>query len=83
MIKSLKEGNEGMDVKETFRLRVLELCEEWNISLSELARRAEIPKATLFSAVGGNPSLTTAARIAAGLDVSLREFFGTDDFDTL
>ena len=70
-----------MDVKEAFRLRVLELCEERNISLSELARRAGLPKATLFSAVGGNPSLSTAGQIAAGLDLTLREFFGTEIFE--
>ena len=65
-------------------LRVHELCDEQNLSLYELAKRAGLPKSTLLSALSegrGNPSLSTLERIASGFQLTLREFFDSVLFD--
>ena len=73
-----------MEARTAFQLRVRELCESQNLTIYALAKRANLPRTTLLSAmdpVRGNPSLMTIAAVAAGFRVSLAEFFDAEVFD--
>ena len=73
-----------MEARTAFHLRVRELCESQNLTIYALAKRANLPRTTLLSAmdpVRGNPSLKTIAAVAAGFRVSLAEFFDAEVFD--
>ena len=72
-----------MDSRTAFITRVMELCEQENLTLYQLSRISGIPKSTLRSAMHpeqGNPGLKTITAIAAGFGLSLQEFFDSGLF---
>ena len=65
---------------------ILELCWEKNLTINGLARLSALPPSTLKNIVNGvslNPGIVTIKKICDGLEISLIEFFDTDDFRSL
>ena len=72
-----------MRSKEAVQLRILELCEQHNMSVNALARHCGIRQSTLSNIVRGrNNSATiyTVARICRGLRITISDFFSAEYF---
>ena len=66
--------------------RLKEVCEEKNISYSTLAEKSGVPVRRIYRLASGmtsNPGIYTMMSICDGLEISLDEFFGTDEFKEL
>ncbi|MBR6571652.1 MAG: helix-turn-helix transcriptional regulator [Clostridia bacterium] len=66
--------------------RFIELCNERNMAINALARSAAVPPSTLKSIINGNsrnPGIVTIKMLCDGLDISLTEFFDTEEFRNL
>lgn len=75
-----------MNIGEAVRLRIIELCEENNITVNRLSTLCGITQSTLNNIVGGRNNSTTIStikKICDGLDISIREFFVSAVFDSL
>lgn len=75
-----------MGVKQAIVARFLQICSERNIKLNELAVRSGVTPSTVYSMVDENRkdmSVITLKKLCDGLDISLGEFFSTDEFETL
>lgn len=75
-----------MDIAEVTSKRILELCNENNISINKLTNLSIITQSTLNSIINGeskNPQLRTIAKICYGLGISLKDFFNSSYFDNL
>lgn len=75
-----------MTTLEATRNRILELCEINNISINKLANICGLPPSSVKNIIYGkskNPKLLTIKMICDGLDITLAEFFNTDDFNKL
>ncbi|MBR1711090.1 MAG: helix-turn-helix transcriptional regulator [Clostridia bacterium] len=63
--------------------RILQLCREKNMSLNALANLSAVPPSTLKSIMNGdsrNPGIVTIKLLCDGWDISLSDFFDTDEF---
>lgn len=72
-----------MNVGEAVKLRILELCEENNITVNRLATISGITQSTLNNIVSGRNNSTTVAtvkKICDGLSISVEDFFASDVF---
>lgn len=72
-----------MRSKEVLQIRILNLCDENELSLNALGARCGITQSTLNNIVNGrNNSITiqTVLRICRGLGMELQEFFDDDLF---
>lgn len=68
------------------RNRILQLCGERNISINKLANLCALPPSSVKNILYGksvNPKLLTIKMICDGLDITLAEFFDTQDFNSL
>lgn len=66
--------------------RILQLCGERNISINKLANICALPPSSIKNILYGksqNPKLLTIKLICDGLDITLSDFFNTDDFNKL
>ncbi len=75
-----------MTIGEAVRLRIIELCDKNKISVNKLATICGITQSTLNNIVSGRNNSTTVStikKICDGLDISVREFFGSALFDNL
>lgn len=66
--------------------RLKGLCEEKNLSYNALAERSGVPVKRIYRIAYGNvsnPSVFVMLRICDGLEISLDEFFGTEEFKEL
>lgn len=66
--------------------RIRELCHEKNITPNALSYLAGVSQSTIKSILNGeskNPGIVTIKKLCDGLDVSIIEFFDTDDFKNL
>lgn len=66
--------------------RILQLCEERNITINKLADTCGLPPSSIKNILYGksqNPKLLTIKMICDGLEITLSEFFDTEDFNTL
>jgi transcriptional regulator with XRE-family HTH domain len=73
-----------MTVRDAVRQRILNLCEIHHITLNRLALDSSLTQSTLSSIINtgsNNPTLSTIARVCAGLKISVREFFNDEVFD--
>ncbi|MCQ4637801.1 helix-turn-helix transcriptional regulator [Anaerovorax odorimutans] len=61
--------------------RILELCDERGISLYKLAKLSDISRTTLNNTVSQNkmPTIPTIEKICNGLDITLAEFFSSEN----
>ena len=75
-----------MTVQKAVRNRILQLCGVRNITINKLATMAALPPSSVKNILYGksqNPKLLTIKLICDGLGITLREFFDTDDFNSL
>ena len=75
-----------MTTLEAARNRILELCEENKISINKLANICGLPPSSVKNIIYGkskNPKLLTIKMICDGLEITLAEFFNTDEFNAL
>ena len=63
--------------------RINDLCKKRGISYYALSYKSAVPLTTLIHIVYGstkNPGILTVIKICEGLDISLKDFFDTEDF---
>ena len=75
-----------MNTVAAVRNRILQLCGERNISINKLANISALPPSSVKNIIYGksqNPKLITIKMICDGLDITLAEFFDTDEFNSL
>ena len=75
-----------MSVKDAVAERFLQICKERNIKLNELANRSGVTPSTAYSMVDKSRRdvlVVTVKKFCDGLDISLREFFDSEIFDSL
>ena len=75
-----------MNTRKAVANRLLELCEERNLSVNALARISAVPPSTLKNIINGgsqNAGVVTPKKLCDGLEISLYDFFNTDTFKTL
>lgn len=66
--------------------RIHELCKERSITPNALSYMAGVSQSTVKSILNGeskNPGIVTLKKLCDGLDVSIVEFFDTDEFKRL
>jgi transcriptional regulator with XRE-family HTH domain len=75
-----------MKVKNMVVKRILDLCGERGITLNELANRSGVTPSTVYSIMDQdrrNISIVTIKTICDGFEITLGEFFSTEEFDNL
>ena len=72
-----------MQLSEAVQKRIINLCEERNITLNKLSTNSGLSFSTVFSIIYGkskNTKLATILHICEGLDIELYEFFNDSLF---
>lgn len=75
-----------MGVKDAVAKRFQDLCNERNIKINELANLSGVTPSTAYSMMDKNRrdvSIVTIKKFCDGLEITLGEFFSTEDFDNL
>ena len=75
-----------MNLKEAIANRILQLCQQNNISAYALAIMCGVDKSTIYSILGEksqSPEISTIKKICDGLEITLGNFFSTPEFDNL
>ena len=75
-----------MDIKDVVAERFLKLCKEKNISINELANISGVTASTAYSMLDSSRrdvSIRTIKKFCDGLEITLGEFFSTEEFDSL
>lgn len=75
-----------MSVKDAVADRFLNICNERNIKINELANLSGVTPSTAYSMMDKRRrdiSITTIKKFCDGLDISLGEFFSSYEFDSL
>ena len=75
-----------MGVKDIVAKRFMELCSERGIKINELANISGVTPSTAYSMMDGRRrdiSIITIKKFCDGLDITLGEFFSTEEFDNL
>ena len=75
-----------MDTISAVKTRILLLCSERNITINKLATLSALPPSSVKNILYGrstDPKLLTIKKLCDGLDVTLGEFFSTEEFDGL
>ncbi len=75
-----------MRVGEAVRLRILELCQERNITCNKLATMSGVTQSTLQNILSGrnnSATVSTVKKLCDGLNNSIREYIGGSQFDDL
>lgn len=84
--EAAQKENERLNAKEAVAQRIIDLCEEKNITINALAYRCGLSPSTVYSMLNiksQNPGVVTIQKICDGLEVSLRYFFDCDLFDRM
>ncbi len=72
-----------MDIYSAVKYRILELCEEKDISIYRLSLNSGVSQSTIKSILYGkskNPGIVTLKMLCDGLDIDIVSFFDTDTF---
>ena len=75
-----------MRTKEAIANRILQLCNERNIAINELANISGVSPSTVYSILNEksqNPGTITIKKLCDGLEITLCEFFNAPEFNTL
>ena len=75
-----------MLIKEAVEKRIFELCDERKIAVNALANISGVSPSTVYSILNEksqNPGIVSIKKICDGLDISLSEFFNTEEFNNL
>jgi len=63
--------------------RILDLCMQQDLSINKLAKLSNLPVTTIKNILYGdskNPGIITLLKICNGLNITLIEFFDTEEF---
>lgn len=75
-----------MNTKEAVAKRILELCQERDISVNALAAVSGVSPSTVYSMLNEksmNPGVVSIKKLCDGLEIGIREFFDSALFDAL
>jgi transcriptional regulator with XRE-family HTH domain len=75
-----------MGVKKAVVTRFTNICKSRGIKINELATKSGVTPSTAYSMFDESRhdvSIITIKKFCDGLDISLREFFNSDEFDNL
>ena len=75
-----------MKVKEMVVKRLKDICNERGIVLNDLANKSGVTPSTVYSIMDSrrkNVSLITLKTLCDGLEITLGDFFSTEEFDNL
>ena len=75
-----------MNVKDAVVTRFTNLCANRNITINELATRSGVTPSTAYSMFNSSRrdiSILTIKKFCDGLDITLKEFFDSAEFDGL
>ncbi len=75
-----------MKAKEAVAQRILQLCEERNLTVNMLATESGVPPSSVYSMLNQkskNPGVVSLKKLCDGLGITLRFFFDSDLFDDL
>lgn len=76
-----------MNTREYVVKRILELCDEKRSMINCLARLSALPPSTLkniiINGISQNPGVVTLKKICDGLEISLIDFFDTNEFRSI
>ena len=75
-----------MTIGEAVRQRILELCDQNDITINKLSTMSGLTQSTLNNIVSGrnnSATISTIKKICDGLDISILEFFRSNLFDEL
>ena len=74
-----------MNTKEAVAARIIELCKKHNIAVNTLANISGVSPSTIYSMLNEksmNPGVVSIKKICDGLEITVREFFDSDLFDS-
>lgn len=74
-----------MNTKEAVAKRILQLCEEKHIAINALANISGVAPSTIYSMLNEksqNLGVVSIKKICDGLEITVREFFDCDLFDS-
>lgn len=75
-----------MNTVSAVKNRIFELCDERSISVNKLANICGLPPSSIKNILYGksnNPKILTIKMICDGLDITLADFFDTEEFNNL
>ena len=75
-----------MSVALAVRNRILQLCNEHNLTINKLATVSALPPSSVKNILYGkskDPKIVTIKKLCDGLEITLGEFFSTPEFDNL
>ena len=75
-----------MGIHDVLVERIYELCRERNITPNALSYMSGVSQSTVKSILNGeskNPGIVTLKKLCDGLEISITEFFNTDEFINL
>ena len=75
-----------MTVGEAVRQRIIQLCQERDISINKLSSISGVTQSTINNIVSGrnnSATVSTIKKLCDGLGITLGEFFSTPEFDAL
>ena len=75
-----------MKIGEAVQLRILELCEEHQLSVNALCNLSGVTQSTVNNILSGRNRSTTVStlqKLCDGLGISIRTFFDSDLFQNL
>ena len=75
-----------MDTRKAIANRIRYLCQERGITPNKLGSISAVPQATIKSILNGeskNPGIVTLKKLCDGLEISIVDFFDTQDFRNL
>ena len=75
-----------MNIGKAVKLRIIELCNQKDITLNKLSTICGITQSTLNNIISGrnqSTTISTIKKICDGLDITVRDFFAGSLFDDL
>lgn len=75
-----------MNIGEAVRLRIIQLCQEHDISINMLCSKSGVTQSTVNNIVNGrnkSTTISTIKKLCDGLDITIEEFFRSDLFRRL
>ena len=75
-----------MNISQATIKRILELCNERNLTVNALSNISGVTQSTVNDIVNGttyNAGIATIKKLCDGLEISVREFFDSEQFDDL
>ena len=74
-----------MNTKEAVAKRILQLCEEKHVAINALANISGVAPSTIYSMLNEksqNPGVVSIKKICDCLEITVRDFFDCDLFDS-